>query len=207
MEFNQEEIIKKFEELPEKVKNVLNSEESLQKMRDVAKKFDLHIDQEGELSDLTTLLLLGMLKPKEYIEKIQNKLNLSYDTSVKITEEVNNQIIQPIKEYIKETYSNESNELVVVDKPGALLPEIIAPSQIEPPQVEIKAEIKKDEPKTPEPEIVIPINKTPEPPKIPDVPTEVTKDNPSQSVISIQKTIEKPLPQEHKIDPYREPIE
>lgn len=64
---------------------------------EVEKKFQLHIDQAGALSNEVFLLMLGLTQPQEFTGKVKSAVNVSDEIAKQVSQEVNEKIFRPIR--------------------------------------------------------------------------------------------------------------
>lgn len=98
MPYTQAQIDAMFAGLPEDVKDAMSSVDTVRVMAEIQKKYNLHIDQAGELSTDGALLMVGALRPQEFIRQIETNARLSHETAVKIAAEINEKIFRPVRE-------------------------------------------------------------------------------------------------------------
>jgi hypothetical protein len=126
MEYTKEQLRALYLKLPENVKEVLNSEDTLDKTEAIGKKFNLHIDKTGALSKDIGQLILGALKPGEFIAQLSRDLKMPIDQVQPIAKEVNEQIFKPIRESLKKIHGLDGSQTIeqVTSAPPNLLPKI-----------------------------------------------------------------------------------
>lgn len=105
MSFTREQLKKNYSRLPKEIKVVLDSEENTDKIYDLGSKHDLHIDKIGLLHQEINLVMLGVVKPQEFIPNLREKLKVSDEEARKIALEVNEQIFNPIRESLKQVHA------------------------------------------------------------------------------------------------------
>lgn len=96
-----EEYHGKFAALPEDVKEAIGSVNSAEKIRQVAKKHQLHIDQVGELGTQTGLVMLGVLPPRDFVKALTDKLQVTPEVARAIAADINTEIFNQIRESLK----------------------------------------------------------------------------------------------------------
>src|SRR3989344_2644177 len=102
-QFTSEEIKAQFDKLPVNVQQAVTSPEIHEKIEIVGKKYGLMIDQLGELVDEIGLVLLGLHKSSDFVDQISKRLNISGKAALTISQEVNHEVFDSIKEYLRET--------------------------------------------------------------------------------------------------------
>lgn len=96
-----ENIEKRLAELPEDVRNAVLAVEWEEKVRTIANKHSLHIDQTGALGDTTLMAMLGFFTMDEYPERIAQELTIPVDTASTIAAEVNAEVFLPIRDSLR----------------------------------------------------------------------------------------------------------
>ncbi len=109
MKYTAEQVMEKFESLPNDLKSALTSEEVDASIQGVAKKHFLHIDQAGELADETGLVMLGLTKTDEYISNLKERLDISQQKAAEIAKDIDEKVLRPIKASLMAT-SERSTE-------------------------------------------------------------------------------------------------
>ena len=87
----------KFDALPQQVKDFMNSNEIPNKITAIGEKYGLHIDQIGTIQEEVAAVILGMAKPDDFVEVIEERANLSTEKAISIATDVNVQILIPVK--------------------------------------------------------------------------------------------------------------
>ena len=86
-----------YETLPQDIKDVISSEGTAKKLEAISTQHNLHIDQAGSLSDLTTMVMLGVTPAGEFVSDIKKELEISEPEAIAIANDVNEQILRDIK--------------------------------------------------------------------------------------------------------------
>ncbi|MBY0384088.1 hypothetical protein K2X05_02925 [bacterium] len=126
-----------FKRLPEKLQDLICSDEIIEKVDLISDKFNLSDDQKDSLSNEITLVMLGLQDDSGFIKKLQENVGPNGNTAMAINHEVADSIFAKIRELIpsvknnnksyiespKITVSNNANKETSVQK-SALLPGI-----------------------------------------------------------------------------------
>lgn len=107
MNYTQEQLLKIFKNLPEEVKDAIVSVDTADAIKNIGDKYKLHIDQMGVLASLTGGVMLGTLKPHDFLSNIQGKLNISLETAGEIVKDINTAIFFPIRQQLKVIHNLE----------------------------------------------------------------------------------------------------
>ncbi|MEK7647324.1 MAG: hypothetical protein AAB378_03095 [Patescibacteria group bacterium] len=220
--YSAEQIQQKYDTLPLKVREVFEGAETAETLQQIGKKHKLMLDQLGELTDETGLVILGLTHPKDYINNISARLSVEKETAKNIAEEVNQKVFQKIREELKKIHSiEETTEEAAI--PPAIRPKTTPPPKfVETPQpATLPAIITKPEiTVTPTPPSALATETKTPTPVIKPIPSPVSpfeqklKDNeilrsPIKPTIapSPEKPTPTPTPRYSGNDPYREPTE
>lgn len=123
--YSQKQLRERFSKLPPEIKDAIASVETANVIRSISHKYNLHIDQMGELADETGLLMLGLTKPQDYVDNLFRRLKTTYPKAKDIAKDVNEEIFKPIKESLMKVHSpiTEANEEEAVEATTNLPPE------------------------------------------------------------------------------------
>lgn len=106
-DINIHELIReKFATLPEKLQEALTSTEIAEKLRAIALKHRLHIDQGQILENETYMVLLGIERAENYEKNIEHELSLSQEDARVIAAEVAQEVFLSVREALKERTSD-----------------------------------------------------------------------------------------------------
>ncbi|MEK7635894.1 MAG: hypothetical protein AAB405_02270 [Patescibacteria group bacterium] len=96
---------KKYNSLPDKIRNVLDSENSVMTVGQICRKH--HLDDERILivNQLVALILLGFVSPNDFSQEIMDNTHLNYQHSDDIAKEIYEKIFAPIRSEIDKIYS------------------------------------------------------------------------------------------------------
>jgi hypothetical protein len=93
-----EEIQKKFESLPENLKWAIMAVNVDEKITTIGQASGLNIEQLGQLSLETYMVMLGYTRPEKFEESLKISLNLPDEKNKKIVMDINDKILREIKE-------------------------------------------------------------------------------------------------------------
>lgn len=102
----------KFDLLPQQVKDFMDSTEIPERISAIGDKYGLHIDQVGTIQEETAAVILGMAKPEDFVDAIEERARLSTETAISIAADVNVQVLIPVKNLM-----TGSGPTVASDKP------------------------------------------------------------------------------------------
>ena len=196
--------------LPEELRKTILNSGWEKKVHNLAKKHELHIDQEGDLVNETFLVLLGLELAKNFQQNLTGNIHVDQATAEALVNEIGAEIFAPIREHLQNIESNEEEkpeeklgEPTEVLNREDILKEIEDPTPTNLPQIQQTKEVSTEPIFNTEPINKIPEEpmKTPEIPKSPDIISQKLTSTTHQPAESIEVPVKKTL-----IDPYREPI-
>ena len=91
----------KFNNLPEDYQEAIRTSDYDNQLALITKEHKLHIDQSATLEKILAELIFGEIKPENMISEIVERLFVSQAEAKTITIELNQLIIKPIKENLK----------------------------------------------------------------------------------------------------------
>jgi hypothetical protein len=106
--FTAEEIQKKFDGLPEEVKIAISSSAIKEKIQILAKRYDLMIDQTGELVDEIGLLMLGLVKSQNFIDDVIERCGIDAKRAKSIAQDVNQEIFTMVRQQMQKINTDET---------------------------------------------------------------------------------------------------
>ena len=112
-------ILKKMESTPQQLKDLAQSALLYDQSERIGAKFNLHIDQIGELDAEIRGILLGSLKSSNFVADIKEHLEISREIAEQIVDEVNKAVFQTMKASMQSQQSaNESKSISSIEKAG-----------------------------------------------------------------------------------------
>ncbi len=168
MEYSQEKIDQRLNELPSDLREAIESVEIGNLVAQIGESNGLMLDQVAELMDQTTMIMLGLVKSDDFTKNLSSTLEIDYRTAENISKEINSKIFNKIRASIQKIQGQ--NE-IDYDNVQPQTPPI---AQTPPPPVKIQ---------TP----------SPTPPIPPSIPT--TPPAPTEPPVFVAKTIAIPKPE------------
>jgi hypothetical protein len=110
IKFTEEQIQERFKQLPKEVQEAVTSADVHDKILGVAKKYGLHVDQEGELVDQIGLIMLGLSPSKDFVKNFSSSAEVDVKTATSIAEDINKEIFDEIRESMREIEHNVETE-------------------------------------------------------------------------------------------------
>ena len=101
-ELTQQQTQARFRTLPVLLRNTLADPDMYDKIALVAKKYGLTRVESGLLAQVVGALMLGLVKPNEFIAEVMENINIERDEAMHITQELNREIFNDVKDLLKE---------------------------------------------------------------------------------------------------------
>lgn len=117
-QFSVEQIQNQFNKLPEELRNAITSMEVSGTIQAVGNRHGLRIDQMGELVDMIGLVMLGLMKPGDFVSSFVKETGVDRQTAQKIAEDINKELFTVLKTSMQEVQRQEQ------EKETEVLPEI-----------------------------------------------------------------------------------
>lgn len=102
-----------YDGLPGEIKEAIESSDYGEKIKKISEKNNLQIDQLASLADQIFLVMVGMTKPNEFVNKLKVALDIDENKAREITLAVNNDIFTPIREPLKRVHNLSNNQEAV----------------------------------------------------------------------------------------------
>ena len=93
IKFDYKDIESKFKALPQNAQFALSSTELSDIVNDIGVKHGLMMDQDSVLYDLVGYVILGLLKPEDFVTVLAKEAEIDTKTASEITEELNEKIV------------------------------------------------------------------------------------------------------------------
>lgn len=101
-------IQERFAELPESVQQAVNDASVEKKLRGLAQKYKLHLDQWVLLENEIMLTLLGLEEPQNMAKNVAKEVNIDEDLAQQLVNDIALQVFKPIREQMQGTLDRES---------------------------------------------------------------------------------------------------
>ncbi len=102
-----EQMTERFELLPVSIQDAIKAFDYDHRLQKIHKKYKLHIDQSVTLESLLANIIFGDIKSTDLTSHVAHDLRIDREKAVEISLEINNDILLPLREKIKETQSND----------------------------------------------------------------------------------------------------
>jgi hypothetical protein len=103
---DKKQFLKLYKNTPQELRNVLVSEEKGDDIEEICFKYDI-IKYLFQINDLIGNVLLGLLPPDQFQEKLEKELNIKKEKAKKITREINRYVFYPVKSSLEDLYNIE----------------------------------------------------------------------------------------------------
>ena len=97
MQYTQEQLNSKYNSLPKNIKDLMDSVEIGVQVVEIGERNGLTLDQQADLADQVSLVLLGMLPMNKFLDSLVYNLSINRKTAEEISAEVNNEIFKEIR--------------------------------------------------------------------------------------------------------------
>lgn len=91
-----------FSDLPQNIEEAISKSNWKEKTYNIAEKYKLTIEQMGILEDLTIKVMKNEIRPADYKNRLQNKINMPNESLVNLVEDINQGVLKDIIVIIKE---------------------------------------------------------------------------------------------------------
>ncbi|NTV22659.1 MAG: hypothetical protein HGB03_03840 [Candidatus Yonathbacteria bacterium] len=106
--YTEEELSARFEAMPNDIKAVLASADIGHALERIGQRNSLHLDQIGELSIRTTLVMLGLEPRAGYAQTLMDTLGITEEHARLIIEDINREIFNPVRTSLEQIHHTES---------------------------------------------------------------------------------------------------
>ena len=102
-QYNQEEMWKIYEKLPEELKEAVFSAENAEHTFSICERHG--IDECSKVASLIGLVLMGVMLPRDFETALVKDLGVDSDTAQRVTQEVNRFIFYPVKQELEQLHA------------------------------------------------------------------------------------------------------
>ena len=94
---DKEKIKRYLQVLPDKIREIYDDPDTSDKIYDICVNYEVkHLDQIGSIQNAVYDIMLGLLKPADFVSHITKTTGMSEDIANLITHDINDQILKPI---------------------------------------------------------------------------------------------------------------
>ncbi|MCC6323383.1 hypothetical protein IT400_01175 [Candidatus Nomurabacteria bacterium] len=116
----QQKIAEYYEKLPLDMQTMFASMEWMKTLENLSTKYSMTPNQVQSLGTETTLLLLGIIHPDEYVSFLQADLSLAKDTQDKLMADINLGILNKWREKLSATYTQNTMDVAEKEYGGGM---------------------------------------------------------------------------------------
>lgn len=149
--YTQQQLEERYQKLPDILKDAMFSADIAAKIFTIGKKHGLTIDKIGLMAEETGYIILGLTRPAEFIQILNESLAVEESKARAIAIDISHQVLFPLREALKTTHQVEVSEeamqknFIILKKPAlpqmattpapqsSLPPLIIKPLEEKPP--------------------------------------------------------------------------
>jgi hypothetical protein len=113
MEYEYQKLEENFKKLPEPLQRALASSEITEGIQKIAERYQLMLDQESVLYDITAYTMLGLSSSKDFVKNLSSATNIDNGTASKIADDINKEIFSKIKEEMQATEKTVENDATI----------------------------------------------------------------------------------------------
>lgn len=99
-----EDIEDRFNSLPQDIQEAMDGDSTTEAIHQIGRTYRLHFDQIQDLAACVGYLMLGFTKPQDFINDLTNHAEIPPSVATSIAKEVNEKILRPIKERLREVH-------------------------------------------------------------------------------------------------------
>ncbi|MEK7120925.1 MAG: hypothetical protein AAB840_02435, partial [Patescibacteria group bacterium] len=110
MEFTEEQLKQKYDNLPPDLREALDSTEVFAKFQAISDRYRLLLDKAGMLEQEVSLVLLGLVPAPEFVSRIRQKLEVSLEEAQKIAGDVNETIFKGFRDSLMRVHASVGEE-------------------------------------------------------------------------------------------------
>ena len=122
--FTHDEIMERFNKLPQALRDAMFADVNTDLMLELGKSHGLMLDRVGQLADETAYIILGLVHPKDFVERLTERLKIPQEKAVPLASDINAKVFDPIRAHLMQVH----------DFPASALPQ--AAKEPDPPQTE-----------------------------------------------------------------------
>src|SRR3989338_2638565 len=130
-EISQEELLKKYEELPEDLKTAMYSASTAEIIYEIGKKYGLNMEETGYLTVEVANIILGLNHPKNFISSLTDVPDIPKEKAVEIAQDINHQIFFPIREELKKLHGIGASSEITPSAPAEMPQKKLTPQPLE----------------------------------------------------------------------------
>lgn len=131
MTYTYEQIVEQYKRLPQDIREAIDLLDTAGILGEIGQKYALHIDEIGKLADQTAMVIIGFVRPVDFVTNLVARLGLDRPVAEAIAREVNEQIFLKIRESLQALHG-ETDEAKETNYGVEMLPSTNAPASSQP---------------------------------------------------------------------------
>lgn len=116
MEYNKDEVKKRFLALPEDLKAAMIGVKTSAAIKNIGIRNQLNVEQVGTLAEIVGLILVGIIKATDLMQKVRGELKIGDDAALKVADEVNTEVFAEIRDSLKQAHEAKTPAPEAVNK-------------------------------------------------------------------------------------------
>lgn len=106
-QYNKEKLAKLFEKLSPELRETVFSMETAETVRDACETYGIEDERAGQIAELTGQVLMGLVLPEDFSEKLEKEVELPRVLAQAIAKEINRFVFYPVKPALEELHKIE----------------------------------------------------------------------------------------------------
>lgn len=106
-QYTKEQLEELYKKLPEELKSALFSADIAEKIFTIGRKLLLTIEEIGFIGEEVGYFILGLTKPRDFVEKLNSRLDLDEEEAAQLAKDINRQIFLPIRDAFRQAHGIE----------------------------------------------------------------------------------------------------
>lgn len=106
-QYPKQKIEEQYQKLPAALKDAILSVDTANKIFEIGRKTKLTIEKVGFLAEEAGYVILGLMRPEDFVNILAERLETSTNDARSIAKEINSQIFYPLREALKATHQVE----------------------------------------------------------------------------------------------------
>ncbi|OGN25462.1 MAG: hypothetical protein A3A13_03160 [Candidatus Yanofskybacteria bacterium RIFCSPLOWO2_01_FULL_43_22] len=105
--------------LPSDLKEAIYSQKVYETLLSISKKFDLSIDQEGEMESETKLVMMGNTHPNKFVANLEERLEIDREKARLIAADINELVFKPVRLSLRKIHNIRDEGIMTAESTKA----------------------------------------------------------------------------------------
>src|SRR3989344_236145 len=105
--------------LPSDLKEAIYSQKVYETLLSISKKFDLSIDQEGEMESETKLVMMGNTHPSKFVANLEERLEIDREKPRLIAADINELVFKPVRLSLRKIHNIRDEGIMTAESTKA----------------------------------------------------------------------------------------